>query len=214
MSVEIVLILDDGKFRIPIKIDNSESIIKKITKEYPLTNYSLFYKELLIEENDTPIIIGLPPSGSEIKAVTRIRMQETLKVVKLHEDAILPTRKSEGAAGYDLATREALIINPTVRKLVELGFCIAIPPGYYGRIAPRSGLSLDGLDIAGGVIDSDYRGDVRVILVNNSTLVKHFGKGDRIAQLIIEKIYTPPVEEVKQLDETRRATGGFGSTGI
>ena len=91
------------------------------------------------------------------------------------------------------------------------------PPNfrYYGRIAPRSGLAYKyGVDILAGVCDSDYRGEIKVIMVNHGRECFRYSKGDRIAQLIIEKITTPPVEVVEELDSTERGEGGLGSTGV
>jgi dUTP pyrophosphatase len=96
---------------------------------------------------------------------------------------------------------------------------LEIPEGYYGRIAPRSGLALkQGIDVLGGVIDASYRGEIGVILVNTTAKgdelqITHIKKGDKIAQLIIEKCHQVEWEEVKELAETDRGAGGFGSTG-
>jgi dUTP pyrophosphatase len=99
------------------------------------------------------------------------------------------------------------------RKLFKTGLSIAIPQGMYGRIAPRSGLAYkDGIDVLAGVIDEDYRGDVGVILINFGTTEKQFKIGDRIAQIIFEFYNVVNVVEVKELDETVRSSGGWGST--
>lgn len=103
--------------------------------------------------------------------------------------------------------------------MVSTGLRLEIPEGYYGRVAPRSGLTVKhGLDVGAGVIDSDYRGVVSVVLFNHGQMPVSLEAGSRIAQLIIEKIATPEVVEVKcgdpRLRETRRGDGGFGSTGI
>ncbi|XP_046689241.1 deoxyuridine 5'-triphosphate nucleotidohydrolase, mitochondrial-like [Homalodisca vitripennis] len=98
--------------------------------------------------------------------------------------------------------------------MVKTDLKIMLPEGCYGRIAPRSGLTWkNGIDVGAGVIDEDYRGDVRVILFNHSDEPFTIEAGDRIAQLICEKIYYPELEEVQELDETNRGSGGFGSTG-
>ena len=92
---------------------------------------------------------------------------------------------------------------------------MAIPEGHYGRVAPRSGLAVKNfIDVGAGVIDCDYRGALGVVLFNHSADDFHIKPGDRIAQLIIEKISTPDVVEVDDLDETARGAGGFGSTGV
>ena len=134
--------------------------------------------------------------------------------VKLnYEDAQSPTRGSDEAAGYDLYSYESETVVPKQIKLIDTGISIRVPEGTYGRIAPRSSVSKKGILINAGVIDRDYRGPVKVMvhnLSNNDYVIK---KNDRIAQLILEKIKTPPVELVEELDDTVRGEGGFGSTG-
>ena len=141
---------------------------------------------------------------------------ETLKVKLLSEKSKLPTRANSTDAGLDLYSIEKLAVIPNTRRLIKTGICIEIPEGYYGRIAPRSGLSIkNGIDVLAGVIDSSYRGELGVVLYNtdksNPVLIH---EGDRIAQLIIEKHYNLPVEEVSELSVTERGNGGFGSTGV
>ena len=120
----------------------------------------------------------------------------SLKIKLLNKDAMAPSRQSVEAAGYDLYSSFSEIISPEERRLIPLGFSMSIPKGYYGRIAPRSGLSVKkSIDIGAGVIDSDYRGEVKVLIINNGRNIFHVKPGDRIAQLIIEKIITPPPEE-------------------
>ena len=101
------------------------------------------------------------------------------------------------------------------RALLKTDLAIAVPAGTYGRVAPRSGLALKaGIDTGAGVIDADYRGNVGVILFNHSDTDFAVAAGDRIAQLILEAIVTPPVAAVDELDDTDRGAGGFGSTGV
>ena len=126
----------------------------------------------------------------------------------------IPTRSTEGAIGYDLFSAHKTSVPPNSRKSIGLGFHISIPQGLYGRIAPRSGLAItNNIDIAGGVIDPDYRGEVKVILINSSQKRFDIEEGDRIAQLIFEKAATPAFQLLRTLDQTIRAKGGFGSTG-
>lgn len=140
--------------------------------------------------------------------------QLSLKVKLAHPDAQLPTRGSILSAGLDLYACEGNKLDPGERKLIRTGLEVAIPNGFYGRIAPRSGLALKhGIDVMAGVIDSDYRGELGVILVNLGTHKFVIAKGDRIAQLIVEAILTPEVVKVEDLDITFRGLGGFGSTG-
>lgn len=97
---------------------------------------------------------------------------------------------------------------------MELDISIAVPAGTYGRVAPRSGLaSKHGIDTGAGVIDADYRGPVKVLLFNFGEKEFEINEGDRVAQLIVERIYTPEVVVVEELEETVRGAGGFGSTG-
>ena len=138
----------------------------------------------------------------------------TLKVVKLSKNATLPQRASLGAAGYDLFAAEAAVIAPGTRKVVKTDLSVGIPPRHYGRVAPRSGLAYKfGMDIGAGVIDSDYTGPLGIVMINNG--VKDFAiePGDRVAQLLLERVSVPDVEEVESLDATERGAKGFGSTG-
>lgn len=145
---------------------------------------------------------------------------QLLKVKILGPNGRAPSRASVGAAGYDIYSAEEVAIWPNDRALVSTQIALAIPEGHYGRIAPRSGLSVRGIDIAAGVIDSDYRGEVKVLIcVNPSVESEHYKTldihiGDRIAQLILEKISTPPCDVVEELPESIRGAGGFGSTGV
>ncbi|OAX81947.1 deoxyuridine 5'-triphosphate nucleotidohydrolase [Emergomyces africanus] len=137
-----------------------------------------------------------------------------LKVKKLVPTARAPTRGSAFAAGYDLYCAKAIVIPAKGKGLVDTGLAIAVPEGTYGRIAPRSGLaSKHFIDTGAGVIDADYRGEVKVLLFNFSDVDFTINEGDRIAQLVLERIYTPEVVEVEQLEESVRGASGFGSTG-
>ena len=127
-----------------------------------------------------------------------------------------PRKQTKGAAGFDLSASRSYIIQPRQIVLVSIGIKVKIPDGYYGQIADRSGLALKhGIKTMGGVIDSDYRGIVGVILINLSDEAFEVKAGDRIAQLIIVKIgvSTPDAMESDSLDDTERGSGGFGSTG-
>jgi len=138
-----------------------------------------------------------------------------IKIKKTSKDAIIPTQGSDYAAGYDLYSSEEGSIPAECRLLIKTNISICIPEGYYGRIAPRSGLAYkNGIDVMAGVIDSDYRGDVGVILYNTDIKEFEFRKGDRIAQLIIEKCHKIEWDEVDNLESTVRSNEGFGSTGI
>lgn len=141
-------------------------------------------------------------------------MFEELKFAQLHADARLPTRGSTHAAGLDLYSIEKVTILARGRAAVSTGLAVAIPHGYYGRVAPRSGLAVKhGLDVLAGVIDSDYRGEIICALVNHNDESFEIEAGMRIAQLIIESIATPRPVWSEDLSETERGRAGFGSTG-
>jgi dUTP pyrophosphatase len=149
-----------------------------------------------------------------------------LKIKRLSVNAKLPTKGSSGAAGYDLYSAVEIIvparslnINKTIwagQALIATDISIQVPKGTYGRVAPRSGLALkNGIDVGAGVIDSDFCGNVGVILFNHGQDDFHIKVGDRIAQLILEKIETDAiVVEVDELEKSERGNGGFGSTGL
>ncbi|XP_058068888.1 deoxyuridine 5'-triphosphate nucleotidohydrolase-like isoform X1 [Magnolia sinica] len=138
-----------------------------------------------------------------------------LRVKKLSENAVLPSRASPLSAGYDLSSATATQVPARGKAVIPTDLSIGIPQGTYARIAPRSGLTWKhSIDVGAGVIDADYRGPVGVILFNHSDVDFNVKPGDRIAQLIIGKIMTPEVVEVEDLDSTIRGIGGFGSTGF
>lgn len=137
-----------------------------------------------------------------------------LSFKKLDDRAVLPSRGSALAAGLDLYSIEDLIIGGKQRILARTGLAVAIPEGYYGRIAPRSGLALrTGLDVLSGVIDADYRGEIGCLLYNTGDKTIDLPAQSKICQLIIEKIITPEAVWADEIDETDRGSGGFGSTG-
>ncbi len=130
----------------------------------------------------------------------------------------LPSRATAGSAGYDLcaAVQHDLVLAPGDRVLIPTGYRIAIPPGYEGQIRPRSGMALShGILVpnAPGTIDSDYRGELRVILLNTGEKSHSIRRGDRIAQLVIAPVTTAEFCECDQLESTDRGEGGFGHSG-
>ena len=141
-------------------------------------------------------------------------MTERLLFKRLHPAARLPTRGSAGAAGLDLYAAEGLTIAPGGRAAVRTGLAAAVPAGFYGRVAPRSGLAVrHGIDVLAGVIDSDYRGEILCALVNHGREPFEVEPGARVAQLVVEAIATPEPAWAEDLEETARGAGGFGSTG-
>ena len=141
----------------------------------------------------------------------------SLKILKLNPDSKLPVRSTAGAAGYDLHSSEGHVILPGHRAVVATGIKIQLPVGVYGRIAPRSGLVVKhGIQVGAGVIDSDYRGEVKIVLFNHDQHGAFIIRpGFRVAQLILERCECPDVVEVADFndDDTIRGTDGFRSTG-
>jgi dUTP pyrophosphatase len=130
----------------------------------------------------------------------------------------LPGYQTDGSAGADLCAdlEQPLVLQPMQRTLVPTGFSIEIPPGYEGQVRPRSGLALrSGISMpnAPGTIDSDYRGELCVLLINFGPEPVEIRRGDRIAQLVIAPVARAHFEQVDALSETRRGEGGFGHTG-
>lgn len=134
-------------------------------------------------------------------------------------DLPLPRYMSEGAAGMDVvaALQEPLTLGPGERGLVPTGWAVEIPAGFEVQVRPRSGLAFThGVTVlnAPGTIDSDYRGEVGILLVNHGSEPFQVVRGERVAQLVVGRVYQPAVVEAAQLGETKRGRGGFGSTGL
>ena len=133
-------------------------------------------------------------------------------------DLPLPSRQTTGSAGFDLASAEPdFVLAPGERRSVSTGLAVEIPPGIEGQVRPRSGFALrHGITLpnAPGTIDSDYRGEVRVILQNLGTEPVTIVRGDRIAQLVFARYETPELVDATELEQSTRGTGGFGSTGV
>lgn len=143
---------------------------------------------------------------------------DSVKIKILREGAVLPTYGSDGAAGADLyaCLNAPVDIAPGETAFIPTGLAMAIPEGLAGLVYARSGMACKrGLAPANkvGVIDSDYRGEISVALLNHGTQPQQISNGDRIAQLLLTPVMTPSYEIAAELDETCRASGGFGSTG-
>lgn len=133
---------------------------------------------------------------------------------KLSKGAQIPKRTTEGAAGFDLRAFETLTLWPSEQALISTGIACAIPVGYCGQIWPRSGLAVKrGIDRRAGLIDEDYRGEVKVLLRNDGEKAVEILEGERIAQLVVVP-YMGYSYEVDELPPSARGTGGFGSTGL
>jgi len=127
----------------------------------------------------------------------------------------VPEYASEGCAGADLRASERVTLGPGERAAVPTGVRVALPAGHVGLVWPRSGLALrHGLDTLAGVIDADYRGEVKVALINHGREAVTLEPGDRIAQLLIQPVARARFTRVESLDDTARGAGGFGSTGL
>jgi dUTP pyrophosphatase len=129
----------------------------------------------------------------------------------------LPAYATEGAAGLDVVAAEDVVLAPGGRHAVATGFALAIPTGYEVQVRPRSGLALKhGISLPNtpGTIDSDYRGELKIITINLGSDAFAIARGDRIAQLVVAPVQAARFVEVVELDETARGAGGFGSTGV
>ena len=149
--------------------------------------------------------------------------QITVQLMQLPhgKDLPLPSYETAEAAGMDLRAAvpedTPLTLKPGARELVPTGFAMAIPPGFEAQIRPRSGLALKhgvGLVNAPGTVDSDYRGEIKIILINLGCEDFEISRGMRIAQMIIAPVLQVAIEPVESLDDTARGAGGFGSTGV
>ena len=140
-----------------------------------------------------------------------------LRITRLDASVELPSYAYEGDAGLDLRASEEVILQPFERRMISTGIAIAIPEGYAGFVQPRSGMALKrGLSMANtpGLIDSHYRGELKVLAINlDAHEPIHISRGERIAQLVIQRTPCVQLVEVDELDETDRGSGGFGSSG-
>ncbi|RLG70429.1 MAG: dUTP diphosphatase [Candidatus Iainarchaeum archaeon] len=140
-----------------------------------------------------------------------------VKVKKLTKDAKLPAQALPGDVGFDLFANEEVVLKPGERKLVGTGIKIALPEGCEAQVRPKSGLAINhGITVLNtpGTIDAGYRGEIKVILINLSNEEFKVEKGQKIAQMVFNKVEIPKLEEVEELDKTARNERGFGSTGL
>lgn len=189
---------------LPIKYKTIEITSKMITSIIPYmiptvpTVFSILYK--LNKKNKIKLNLKFKKINMEIL------------YIKLTSSAIEPTLGTKGSVGFDLYSDEDTEIKSI--GIVKTGIALDIPKGIYGRIAPRSSLAVKGIDVLAGVVDNDYRGEIKVVLHNiiSDTSYK-IKKGDKIAQMIFEKVELPVFKNANELSETIRGSGGFGSTG-
>ena len=140
-----------------------------------------------------------------------------VQIKLLDEDLPMPRYQHEGDAGLDLPSRVDFVLEPGARAMIPTGIAVAIPPGYAGFVLPRSGLaSRHGIALVNspGLVDSGYRGEMSIVMINTDKRETfHIKRGDRIAQLVIQKVEEVKLVRVAELDNTSRGEGGFGSTG-
>jgi dUTP pyrophosphatase len=127
-----------------------------------------------------------------------------------------PVQATSGSAGFDIYSMQDATIYPGAREAISTGLYVEVPEGYVLKLYPRSGLALRGLTLANcvGIIDSDYRGEVKAIILNTSNEIKHITKGDRIIQAMLERVVPTEWLFSRELNPTSRGSGGFGSTGV
>lgn len=149
-----------------------------------------------------------------LKIIVLLKMVK-VKITKTKDNAIMPKYAHEGDAGVDLHSTEDYTLKPGEQILASTGICMAISPGHVGLIWDRSGLAAkNSMHVLAGVVDSGYRGEVKVVLKNLSNEEFQVTKGMRIAQMLIQPVVSAIIEESDSLDETKRNEGGFGSTGL
>lgn len=188
-------------------LKNAMAKVKQFHKKYPDAPKAIALLQRHHSEEDEFFV-------RELALLQSWAPEDQFEVQLTSKDAKLPHRGSPESAGMDLFITEDLILKPHDRRLAPTGLRMCTPPGTYARVAPRSGLSLRGIDIGAGVIDRDYRGELKILLINNSPDTFTFHKGDRVAQLVLEKISYAEPTPVSNLSATIRSSEGFGSTGI
>merc|ERR1712010_109063 len=152
--------------------------------------------------------------GTSPKKVKMSEEVEVMQVAKLSDKAIIPTKGSKLAAGYDLYSAYDYVVPAGGKIMAKTDIQVKVPHGTYGRVAPRSGLAWKHhIDIGAGVVDEDYRGNIGVVMFNHASVDFEVKAGDRIAQLVCERIAYPDIQELPSLDVTERGEAGFGSTG-
>jgi dUTP pyrophosphatase len=139
----------------------------------------------------------------------------TIKIKKIHPEAILPSYAHPSDAGMDFFALEDVTLQPNERKAIPTGISMAIPPGYVGLFWDKSGIAFNfGIKTMAGVIDSGYRGEIKIVVHNLSNKPYTFKKGTKVAQMLIQPVEQKQILEVEELDETERGEGGFGSSGL
>ena len=137
----------------------------------------------------------------------------TLNIKRLRDDAVLPSRAHHNDAGIDLFSCKECIVAPRTTMSIPIGIAMEIPDGYVGLIWDKSSVGSKGIKTLGGVVDAGYRGEVNVVVHNLNNVPYIFSHGNKVAQMLIQKVELPEIEEVGTLNDSSRGEGGFGSTG-
>ncbi len=138
-----------------------------------------------------------------------------VRVKKLNENTVIPSYAHGGDAGFDLSSAYDYVIRSGKREIVKTGFSMEIPEGYFGNIKDRSSVTLkNGVHVLAGVVDSNYRGEVGIVMINLGEEDYEIRVGDRVAQMLLEKVERVEFEEASELEDSLRGTGGFGSSGV
>lgn len=165
--------------------------------------------------NRRSVVDGVCGSDQSVPGAVPIRQEPVLRFKKMSTDAHAPRKAYPLAAGFDLHSAQPETVPAHGKALIRTAIQIQLPPGCYGRIAPRSGLALrNHITVGAGVVDEDYRGEIYILLFNHSPNDFIVERGDRIAQIICEKIFYPSLVEVDVLKATEREGGCFGSSGL
>ena len=192
------IITDNHKDILPIEVSSQ-------VKNIPIIN---IIPEQLVSATEEEI-----KSESKLKEESEVKEEPNLLVEKLFPQAKLPQKAHVGDAGFDLYSNDYYSIAPYAHALVSTGIKLAIPEGYVGLIWDKSGIAFEGIKTMGGVIDSNYRGEIKVIIKNLGEEVYNIIPGQKIAQILIQAVSSMEIKEQKIVDETEREANGFGSTG-
>ena len=204
---------ENVKPQLPPSLQHKLPELKQVVKQGNLRSIQIRRSEAVLVFKDDRKHLGAREEDRGVQ--TKFEASDTLRICQMDERAVIPARMSGGAAGYDLYNLEKVIIQPGKSMLLRTGIAIALPEGTYGRIAPRSGLAASKMIAVGaGVIDGDYRGEIKVLLFNHGSEAVTLDERSRVAQLILERNVVPEIEVVSDLGVTARGSGGFGSTGV
>ena len=180
------------------------------TKEYTFNEDDAEYSS----KNDVEEyqVLNSAKAASIPSKIQQLQLSQTVKVKKLLSHVPLPTRATPGSIGFDVTAAHSTTVKPNETTTIGTGLAIAVPTGLYLRLATKSSHAIKNINVGGGVIDNDYRGEVQVIIQNNSNENFNIQEGNKIAQMIFEQAQTPCLVLKQNLDKTSRNDGSFGST--